>query len=136
MNRILLATLTLVLSGAAYVPTDAERARWTMSDMMSWRTALEAYAHDHHDAYPAAPNIDGLRKELEGKYMLVAPAKDAWGNPYRYQRNGDGFRLVSAGADGAFDEATWSTPGRARSFGDDAVMTNEARWLFRSWSLE
>jgi hypothetical protein len=135
MYRVLLATLTLVLAGGAYLPTDAERARWTMSDMTSWRTALEAYAHDHK-AYPAAATIDDLRKEIEGRYMIVAPAKDAWGRPYRYQRNGDGFRLVSAGADGTFDESTWSTPGRTESLSDDAVMSNEGRWLFRSWSLE
>ena len=136
MNRVLLATLTLVLAGGAYLPTDAERARWTMSDMLSLRTALEAYAHDHGNAYPAVTTIDGLRKELEGKYTIVAPARDAWGREYRYQRNGDGFRLVSAGADGTFDESTWSTPGRVKSLADDAVLSNERRWLFRSWSFE
>ncbi len=133
MNRILLAALTLVLAGGAYLPTDAERARWTMSDMTSWRTALEAWAHDHGNAYPAAANIDELRKEIEGRYMIVAPAKDAWGRAYRYQRNGDGFRLVSAGADGTFDESAWSAPGRAKSLSDDAVMNERG---FRAWSLE
>ena len=27
---------------AAYNPTDVERARWTIADMLSWRTAIEA----------------------------------------------------------------------------------------------
>jgi hypothetical protein len=129
-----LVTSTSVLAGN-YAPNDGERARWTMSDMMSWRTALEAYARDHR-AYPAAANIDELRKALEGKYMAVAPVRDAWGRAYRWQRTGDGFRLVSGGADGSFDEATWSQKGIATSLNDDAVMTDESGWLTRFWSLE
>lgn len=129
-----LVTSTTVLAGN-YAPTDGERARWTMSDMMSWRTALKAYAKDHH-AYPAAANIEELRKALEGKYMAVAPVHDAWGRAYRYERHGDGFRLVSSGADGSFDEATWSRKGIATSLNDDAVMTSESGWLTRFWSLQ
>jgi hypothetical protein len=140
MNKILLFALTLftatsLLAGGGYAPTDAERARWTMSDMGAWRTALEAYAKDH-GSYPAAADVEALREELQGKYMLVAPVHDAWGRAYRYERNGDGFRLVSGGADGKFDEGSWSARGRAASLNDDAVMTNEGGWLSRFWSLE
>ncbi|HVE72574.1 MAG TPA: type II secretion system protein GspG [Thermoanaerobaculia bacterium] len=133
---ILLATLTGPLTAAdSCTPTGAERARWTMSDMLSLRTALEAYAQDNK-AYPTVTGIDELRKQLEGKYMLVAPVRDAWGTPYRYERNGDGFRLVSAGADAKFDASAWSTAGRLKSLSDDAVMSEQGRWLFRSWSFE
>ena len=139
MRTSLVIILTLVSSslfaGSSYTPTDRDRARWTMSDMTSWRTALEAYAKDH-GSYPAAANIDELRNELEKKYMAVAPVVDAWGRPYRYERSGDGFRLVSAGADGRFDAGSWGTKGRAASLNDDAVMTDEGRWLVRFWSLE
>ncbi len=140
MNKILLLALTLctttsLFAGGGYAPTDGERARWTMSDMTSWRTALEAYAKDHR-AYPAAAHIEELRKELQGKYMMVAPVHDAWGRAYRYERDGDGFRLVSGGADGQFDERSWSKKGPAKSLNDDAVMTHEGGWLTRFWSLE
>ena len=139
MKKTILIALTLLTSSSilagSYAPTDGERARWTMSDMMSWRTALEAYAKDHR-AYPAAANIDELRKALEGKYMMVAPVHDAWGRAYRYERNGEGFRLVSGGADGRFEEATWSAKGPAASLSDDAVMTDESGWLTRFWSLQ
>jgi hypothetical protein len=132
----LFASLTdQLLAADPYAPTDAERARWTMSDMLSWRTALEAYAQDHK-TYPVAATLDELRKQVEGRYTMVAPARDAWGNAYRYERNGDGFRLVSAGADGRFDEATWATGGQAGSLAADAVVSDQGRWLFRSWSFE
>lgn len=139
MKKTILIALALLTSSSvlagSYAPTDGERARWTMSDMMSWRTALEAYAKDNR-SYPAAANIDELRKALEGKYMAVAPVRDAWGREYRYQRHGDGFRLVSSGADGSFDEATWSQKGIATSLNDDAVMTGDSGWLTRFWSLQ
>ncbi|HEX6083302.1 MAG TPA: type II secretion system protein GspG [Thermoanaerobaculia bacterium] len=140
MKKTILLALALLTSSSSvlagsYAPTDGERARWTMSDMTSWRTALEAYAKDHR-AYPAAANIDELRKALEGKYMAVAPVHDAWGRAYRWERTGDGFRLVSSGADGSFDEASWSQKGIAKSLDDDAVMTSESGWLTRFWSLQ
>ena len=142
MNKTILIALILfittpgkLVAADSYVPTDGERARWTMSDMLSLRTAIEAYAKDNK-AYPAAANVEELRKQLEGRYMIVAPVRDAWGNPYRYERNGDGFRLVSGGSDGAFDATTWSSAGRATSLSDDAVMNEQGRWLFRFWSLE
>ena len=139
MKKTILFALALVASSSlfagGYSPTDGERARWTMSDMTSWRTALEAYAKDH-GAYPAAADIAELRKALEGRYMAVAPVRDAWGRDYRWQRHGDGFRLVSSGADGLFDEATWPSKGMVRSLDGDAVMTHESGWLTRFWSLQ
>jgi Type II secretion system (T2SS), protein G len=140
MKKIILIALALLGSstlsaGAPYVPTDAERARWTMSDMGSWRMALQAYAQDHK-TYPAAKDLGELRKALEGKYMAVAPLHDAWGHPYHFERTGDGFRLVSGGADGKLDAQSWTDKGRAASLADDAVMTNEGPWLARSWSLD
>ncbi|HVG24705.1 MAG TPA: type II secretion system protein GspG [Thermoanaerobaculia bacterium] len=134
-KNILLGLTFLTLFAGTYAPTDGERARWTMSDMMSWRTALEAYAQDHK-VYPAAANIQELRNAVEKKYMMVAPVNDAWGRPYRYERVGNGFRLVSSGADGRFDAQSWSAKGRATSLDEDAVMTDDGSWLTRFWSLE
>jgi hypothetical protein len=132
MRKFLPAVILLV---AAYNPTDADRARWTMSDMMSWRTAVEAYAVDNH-AYPDVKTIEALRDAVQPRYIIHAPMVDAWGNPYRYERNGSGFRLVSAGADGNFDSTTWASGSRQLPFDADAVVSNEGRWMFRSWEFK
>lgn len=134
-KRIVLALTLGLLTTAAYVPIAAERARWTMGDMTSWRTALEAYARDH-GTHPPAATPEELRAAVQPHYIAQAPMHDAWGTPYRYERTAAGFRLVSAGADRTFDAASWSTRARSKSLADDAVATNERRWLTRSWDLE
>ena len=45
----------------AYQPSDAERARWTMSDFRTVATAAAAYKVDH-DAYPVAGSMAELQK--------------------------------------------------------------------------
>ena len=141
MKRTLIAALSFFITaaavaGSAYLPTDAERARWTMSDMQSWRIVLEAYKQDH-GAYPKAASLDDLRSMVEPVYIKHAPMTDAWGNAYRYAPSADGTpRIISAGADGKFDEATWTAAGPNDSFDADAVMTPAARWMFRSWAFK
>lgn len=140
MKKTLLVTLTLLLASSAfagqpYEPNDKDRARWTMSDMMSWRVALAAY-HKDHRAYPAAGTLDDVRAAVEKKYIAVAPMVDAWGNPYRYEALPDGYRIVSSGADGKFDSDRDATRGILTSMADDAVATHEGGWLLRFWSLE
>ena len=140
MTRILITILYLLLASTSsaaettttYCPTDAERARWTMGDMMSWKTIFEAYRIDNK-AYPVVANAEEARQAGEPKYVIKAPMLDAWGRPYRIESDGKTFRVVSAGADGIFQESTWSTPGRSGSFNDDAVVSHEGRWLTRSW---
>jgi len=61
---------------------------------------------------------------------------DAWGNAYRYERVDKGFRLVSPGADAKFDSATWSVGANKLPFDADAVVTNDGRWMFRSWEFK
>lgn len=118
-----------------YIPTDAERARWTMFDMNSWKVALAAYKLDHGN-YPAAGSLEEARGAIEPVYIVHAAMNDAWGNPYRYEVDGKGgFRIVSAGADGKFEPASWSTGGHTKSFSDDVVATGEGKWLFRLWDL-
>jgi len=51
--------LFFILTMAVYMPTDAERARWTMFDMRSWKTAFDAYKMDH-GAYPNATTFERL----------------------------------------------------------------------------
>ena len=141
MKKIVFAAVVLFLTslavsaGEPWQPTDLDRARWTMSDMVSWRTALAAYRQDHA-SYPAARTLEEARAAVEGRYIAHVPMVDAWGNPYRYEALPDGYRLTSGGADGRFDAGEASVPGRLSSFDDDAVATHEGRWLFRFWSLE
>ncbi len=138
---LLLATSVTTIPGSiagtanAYVPTDAERARWTMSDMKSMATAIEAYATDRH-AYPDAANVQALVSLIQPTYMRKAHGTDAWGRDFVYVRGGDGksYRLVSAGSDGKTDPGSWGATGPLSSFDDDAVLDTGAMtrpWPFR-----
>lgn len=135
MKRFAAAALFFFAFTAAYLPTDAERARWTLHDMMSWRIAIEAYATDF-GGYPDVKTLEELRDAVQPRYIMTAPMHDAWGNAYRYERDAKvGYRLISAGADGAFVPETWSKGGRSASFSDDAVVTPKERFWFRSWEF-
>ena len=129
-----LITLLLMLAQDPYVPTDAERARWTLQDMQSWRIALEAYKTDHN-SYPAGTTLEEAVAAVEPKYIRKAATNDAWGRPYLYERVGDGFRLVSAGADGEFNRGSWTTGARDLAPEADAVISDAARFWFRSWAF-
>jgi hypothetical protein len=139
MNTILLFAIFVTSSAFAadvYIPTDAERARWTMQDMMSWKTVFDAYKVDHKD-YPVVKNAEEARAVGEPIYIRHAPMNDAWGRPYRIESDGKKFSIVSAGADGVFKPETWTTEAKTlSSFDDDAVVTNESRWWFRRWEFK
>ena len=138
MKRLIPFAFLLATSAFAadsYCPTDAERARWTMQDMMSWKTVFEAYKLDHK-AYPVVSTIEEARAAGEPVYIKHAPMTDAWGRPYRIESDGKTFTIVSAGADGIFKPETWTTGGTVASFDDDAVVTNEGRWWFRKWEFK
>jgi hypothetical protein len=90
----------------AEVMAEQEKKRpWrrTMSDMRKLSTAIESYASDHDDLYPAG-DYDALKGQLE-EYIAKFPEKDIWGHPYAYVVSPDRrqFRIVSAGADTIFD---------------------------------
>ena len=121
--------------GTAYIPTDAERARWTMADMRTLAIALAAY-HQDNGKYPAGATLDQAISSVEPIYVRHAPRKDAWGTGFRYISDKDlsGFTLVSAGADGAFDEKTWTEDKTSEDFSDDAVVRNTdfiRNWVYR-----
>ncbi|HZE88508.1 MAG TPA: type II secretion system protein GspG [Verrucomicrobiae bacterium] len=143
---IAISALILILSAAhglaapapqassPYVPSDAERARWTMADMRSLVIAMEAYKKDHGE-YAKGETLQGLLAQISPVYIRRAPATDAWGNAYRYAPLGaTGFRIVSAGADGAFSLGTWGTAERDLAYAEDAVA--EAGALTRTWKYE
>jgi hypothetical protein len=76
----------------------------TMSDMRKLAIIAEAYAVDNGD-YPAASDVPTLAKLAEPKYVRPGgtPLVDGWGTPYRYACDGKNYRIVSAGADRAFE---------------------------------
>jgi hypothetical protein len=133
----IIVTITTLIAQAAdgpYVPTDAERARWTLQDMRSWKIALEAYNIDHK-SYPAARSLKEAAAAVEGKYISAVPMHDAWGNPYVYERTESGYRIVSSGADGRFDRSGWTVAGQLESLEADAVITNDGKFWLRSWKF-
>lgn len=139
MKKTLLAVIALaafpLLAADAYQPTDIERAGWTSSDMNSLRTALAAY-HSDNGTFPDVKTMEEVRAAIEPKYIMHTAVHDAWGHPFHYELHGkDGYRLVSAGADGKFQPEGWSLTGRNPDLNVDAVATEEGRWLQLSWKL-
>ena len=135
---IVLLTLTATTARPAdrpYIPSDAERARWTLFDMRSWKLAIAAYKQDH-GSYPAAKTLEEVRAAVEPAYIAKAPMVDAWGRAYRYELTASGFRLVSAGADGKFDPSTWDAQGKLSSLDADAVVTEQGQFWTRSWQMK
>jgi len=134
---LMLATLAIPVFAAngPYAPTDAERARWTMGDMVSWRICFAAYKQDH-GKYPEVKSAEEAKAAFEPVYVAHLPMTDAWGNAYAVQSDANSFTVVSAGSDGKLDRKSWSTPGTLQSFDEDAVATNEGRWLLRHWNMK
>ena len=132
---LMIFTATMARSAdGPYIPSDAERARWTLFDMRSWKLAIAAYKQDH-GSYPAATTLEEVRAAVEPVYIAKAPMVDAWGRPYRYELTKSGFRLVSAGADGKFDASSWDAPGQQSSLDADAVVTEQGQFWTRSWQM-
>ena len=116
-------------------PTDAERAGWTLGDMRTLATAIEAYAVDHNE-YPKAASLDQVVPLIQPVYIRRAPVRDAWGNPFVYASSADGktFRLVSPGSDHTTDPSTWDIPGELSSYAADAVLDSgqlRRGWMYR-----
>lgn len=115
MKKTLFAALILLsasaFAGTQYVPTDQERARWTNSDMHSWRIVLDAYKIDHKQ-YPAAANVEAILPLVEPVYIRTLPLRDAWGSDYRFESTAETYKLISAGPDGKFgsDDDLTCTP--------------------------
>jgi Bacterial type II secretion system protein G. len=134
---LIIATVVSPLFAAdgPYMPADAERGRWTMSDMSSWRICFASYKQDH-GKYPEAKSAAEARAAFEPIYIAHLPMSDAWGRPYDVASDATSFTVASAGADGKFDKTSWSSGGALISFDDDAVVTQEGRWLFRHWAMK
>ena len=119
--------------GSAQAPVAAAGA-WprvdkTMADMRKLAIIAEAYAVDNGD-YPVASDVPALAKLAEPKYTRPGgtPLVDGWGTPYRYVCDGKNYRIVSAGADRAFEPASAkldATPGGdTDTLASDLVYSN------------
>ncbi len=149
MKRTLASLLPAVLlclatsSSLAVSPRQCTRQRVdsslqcteTLIAMRSLQTAIEAYAIVNH-RYPAAASVAALRDLVQPSFIKAAPLTDAWGTELRYLPSADGtaYRLVSAGSDRAFDEATWTAEGLLESSKEDAVFS--PRGAPREWTIQ
>ena len=72
--------------------------------MRTIATAVEAYATDYDETYPAG-DYAALEKVLVPTYIKTMPEKDMWGHPYAYVVSDDHkhYRIVSGGADTNFE---------------------------------
>jgi len=134
MKSILALGILLAAPLATSPPTDAERARWTMSDMRTLATAIEAYAIDH-ESYPVGTSLAAIVGTIEPIYVSKAPTRDAWGHDYLYTcKDGQSYTIVSTGADGIAEPASWSRPAKLDAFTEDAVLTTgrmDRTWPYR-----
>ena len=149
MNRIFAFALTVVLvafaapSSLAVSPRQCKRQRVdsslqcteTLIAMRSLQTAVEAYAIVNH-RYPAATSMAALRDLVQPTFIQKTPLTDAWGTEFRYlpTPDGKGYRIVSAGSDKAFEEASWSVDGLLESSKEDAVLSSQP--ADREWTIQ
>ncbi|HEX4823729.1 MAG TPA: type II secretion system protein GspG [Candidatus Polarisedimenticolaceae bacterium] len=132
MKAALILGLLLAAVPQPSIPTDAERARWTMDDMRTLATAIEAYAVDHK-TYPVGSSLAAIVATIEPIYVSKAPTRDAWGHDFLYTcKDGQAYTIVSTGADGVADPASWSRPAKLDAFTEDAVLTSGK--MDRSWA--
>ncbi len=101
------------------------RTSTTANRMAVLALALKAYQLQH-GRYPVVPSAGELEQTLDGEIMSKISTNDAWGNELRYVviNGGESYRLVSAGSDAHFDEASWTKPGTLSKADEDAVTEN------------
>src|SRR5437762_2565613 len=96
MRKFFILVPAAILLLGAYNPTDAERARWTMHDMQSWRICFAAYKSDH-GVYPAVSSTEAAKSLFEPIYVQHLPMTDAWGHPYDVESDAQRFHVVKIG---------------------------------------
>jgi hypothetical protein len=122
------------LDGQPRIVDDVYHAITTVRDMHSLGVSLEAYYVDHK-TYPAVSTGAELKALLQGRYTTVLATDDAWGTPIKYLPTPDGqdYRLVSAGSDRVFDEASWSQTGVFTDSKHDAVYSHH---FLCKWAID
>lgn len=99
------------------------RQKKTMADMRVLGEAIEIYFHDL-GVYPRINDVtaDELIPYLTPQTLKVLPTVDGWHNLVRYWSSGNGYTIVSYGANMAVDEPyLW---GPTRRFVDDIVWVD------------
>jgi hypothetical protein len=71
----------------------------SLANLRRLATAVEVWSAEH-DGYP-----DSLEEIAEPLDLHPQALLDGWGEPIRYQRTGEGYRLRSGGSDRAFGSA-------------------------------
>lgn len=133
-TRVVAASVLLLLRipSAPLVAQEIAReapapGRVTMRRMVAVATAIVAYRH-RHGSFPTARSAAALEKKLRPFIWRDDrrdfDVRDEWGTGFSYQliENGNGFRLVSAGADRRFDKGSWEQPGVLEDRQHDAVL--------------
>ena len=82
-----------------------------MADIRIVGTSIESFQVDH-DALPGGATegwvpVATLHPHLEPVYVRELPTVDGWKKPLLYWSDGDHYRIVSTGKDGAVDQE-WS----------------------------
>ena len=98
---ILAGMVTLTFAGRA----EEARVRAAKGDIASYTTAIDLYALDNNDKYPASLNdlISGKRKYIRELN------KDPWGNDYVYSNKGSTYEISCTGLSGASGTPTSSS---------------------------
>jgi hypothetical protein len=119
------------------LPADRQETYFRTMTTEQWMTATAAAIKLYQvksGSYPEAKSIGDLEKVLVPSLVSEIFTHDSWGDDFRYVRSPDGksYTLVSAGADGVFDETTWQRRANdLASANDDAVIRNGG--FVRSW---
>ena len=71
----------------------------TRGDMRTIGIAVLAHGTETGE-HPTATEFASLAAQIAPTFVHIVPPTDAWGNPYRYERLENGFRLIAPGADG------------------------------------
>ena len=107
------------------------RSRRAATDMRWIAGYLREY-HAIHHAYPAAANIDELRRQLPGRAIIP---NGPWGHPYTYVTSPDykHYRLISEGRDGTIERRFLIIkslpPQRTTSSWDDDIVLQDGRLI-------
>src|SRR2546430_17522104 len=120
MKNVIIALVVFLLAAALHAapaPNDCAAAAETLKALRSLQITAEAY-HIDYKKFPPAASIQELQPLVQPVYIRTMPLRDGWGNAIFYLTFGDGksYVIASPGADGKFDESTWS--GAPKSFSD------------------
>jgi len=99
---------------------ERSRVKRTAADMRTLATALEARATDTN-SYPEVKTLDELGKLVMPVYIRTMPRVDGWSHEFLYLGAPQHYRIVSAGPDGKFAEASRRRSAKS-GFGDDLVF--------------